>query len=332
MSSLAAVQKPEDEICPVCRLDTYMNPSMRFLINTECYHRMCESCVDRIFSQGPAKCPIYGCNMTLRKNKFKRQTFADLQVEREVDVRRRVNQVFNRRREEFDSLDEYNNYLEQVEAAIFNLVNHVQEEETEQKLNEYKAANQSAIKANATLLSQEEEKAEIMRQLEAERRLNQRLSAIEESVAEQELKKEADRKIIQDLATAKDGEADNIVKRAAAYVQRGLDLKKSSARRGPRETTSAVSFGDSALSLLNQRTRTNIADTADGAPFDPTTEEYVNEFYKVQSQYYDPFLDNVASNKQAQAAGFQVGVVYEQVLFDAFMGLGVFIEEEKKQV
>lgn len=314
----------------MCRLDTYMNPSMRFLINTECYHRMCESCVDRIFSQGPAKCPISGCDMTLRKNKFKRQTFTDLQVEREVDVRKRVAQTFNRRQEEFESLDEYNNYLEQVETAIFNLVNHVQEEETEKKLRDYRAANQSAIKANATILSQEEQRAEIIRQLEEEHRRDQRISAIEESAAEIALKRATDQKIIRDLATSTDGDADSIVKRAAASVQRGLDLKKSSARRGPRDVTPSVSLKDAALSLINRRAKPDSIDFNDDDHFDALArEEYLNNFYEVSQHYFDPFLDNIETSKQARASGFNVHMVYEQVLFEAFMGLGCSIEEEK---
>ena len=63
---------------------------MRFLINPECYHKMCESCVDRIFSQGPAPCPVAGCARTLRKQRFRLPKFEDLQIEREVDVRRRI--------------------------------------------------------------------------------------------------------------------------------------------------------------------------------------------------------------------------------------------------
>ena len=78
------------DICPVCKSSRYLNPNMRFLVNPECYHKMCESCVDRIFSQGPAPCPIAGCARTLRKQRFRRQTFEDLQIEREVDIRRRV--------------------------------------------------------------------------------------------------------------------------------------------------------------------------------------------------------------------------------------------------
>lgn len=78
------------DICPVCKSSRYLNPNMQFKVNPECYHMMCESCVDRIFSHGPAPCPIAGCARTLRKAKFRRQTFEDLAVEREVDIRRRV--------------------------------------------------------------------------------------------------------------------------------------------------------------------------------------------------------------------------------------------------
>lgn len=78
------------DICPVCKSSRYLNPSMRFLVNPECYHKMCESCVDRIFSQGPAPCPVAGCGRTLRKQRFRKQTFEDIQVEKEVDVRRRI--------------------------------------------------------------------------------------------------------------------------------------------------------------------------------------------------------------------------------------------------
>jgi len=78
------------DICPVCKSRRYLNQNMRFKINPECYHVMCESCVDRIFSRGPAPCPIAGCARTLRKGKFRKQTFEDLEVEREVDIRSRV--------------------------------------------------------------------------------------------------------------------------------------------------------------------------------------------------------------------------------------------------
>jgi CDK-activating kinase assembly factor MAT1 len=88
-SFVADSDSPAD-ICPVCKSSRYLNPNMHFKVNPECYHMMCESCVDRIFSHGPAPCPIAGCARTLRKAKFRTQTFEDLKVEREVDIRRRV--------------------------------------------------------------------------------------------------------------------------------------------------------------------------------------------------------------------------------------------------
>ena len=82
------------ESCPVCKSSRYLNSNLRFLVNPECYHKMCESCVDRIFSHGPAPCPIAGCARTLRKGKFREATFEDLKVEREVDIRRRVASMY----------------------------------------------------------------------------------------------------------------------------------------------------------------------------------------------------------------------------------------------
>lgn len=48
----------------------------------------CESCIERIFNLGPAPCPT--CGVLNRKSGFGGQTFEDLKVEEEVDIRRRV--------------------------------------------------------------------------------------------------------------------------------------------------------------------------------------------------------------------------------------------------
>ena len=48
----------------------------------------CESCIDRLFTLGPAPCPI--CNKVLRKLAFTPQTFEDLSVEKEVAIRKRI--------------------------------------------------------------------------------------------------------------------------------------------------------------------------------------------------------------------------------------------------
>jgi len=140
---MVIAQASIDDRCPVCKSDKYLNPNLKFLVNPECYHKMlvpcqasesgqadgrCETCIDRIFTLGPAPCPQ--CGRMLRKAKFRKQTFEDTLVEREVDVRRRITKLyfpfliylkdhtydrFNKRREDFRTLREYNDYLEDVE-------------------------------------------------------------------------------------------------------------------------------------------------------------------------------------------------------------------------
>lgn len=134
-----------DDKCPVCKTDRYLNPKLRLLVSP-CYHKMCESCLDRIFSLGPAPCPE--CGQKCRKYEFGVQTFQDLQVEREVDVRRRVGKLFNKTEGDFDSLRAYNNYLEEVEAILFNLIHNIDVPQTEARIAAYQTSNKSLIQAN----------------------------------------------------------------------------------------------------------------------------------------------------------------------------------------
>ena len=84
----------DEDICPVCKNSTYLQKNLRFKINTKCYHRICEGCVDRITST-QKKCPIAGCSFAARgviprRGDYRVQTFEDLAIEREVDIRKRA--------------------------------------------------------------------------------------------------------------------------------------------------------------------------------------------------------------------------------------------------
>ena len=135
-----------DDKCPQCKTDRYLNPRLRLLVSP-CYHKMCESCIDRIFSLGPAPCPE--CGKKVSKNQFTAQTFQDLGVEREVAVRRTVAKLFNRREEDFVDLKAYNDYLEEVEEITFNLIHEIDLPRTNAKLEQYQAAHRSAIASSA---------------------------------------------------------------------------------------------------------------------------------------------------------------------------------------
>jgi CDK-activating kinase assembly factor MAT1 len=146
-----------DDKCPQCKTDRYLNPKLRLLVSP-CYHKLCESCLDRIFSLGPAPCPE--CGRTCRKNQFGVQTFQDLQVEREVDIRRRVGKLFNKRETDFADLNGYNNYLEEVESITFNLINDIDKEETERRIETYRDSNRASIQNN---VRNQEAEAEMQR-------------------------------------------------------------------------------------------------------------------------------------------------------------------------
>nr|CAG4638680.1 EOG090X0BPM [Cyclestheria hislopi] len=88
-----------------------------------CGHALCESCVELLFVKGSGSCPE--CNIPLRRSNFRVQLFEDSSVDKEVDIRKRVLKDFNKRQEDFASLREYNDYLEEVETIIFNLVNNI---------------------------------------------------------------------------------------------------------------------------------------------------------------------------------------------------------------
>ncbi|KAJ3493783.1 hypothetical protein NLG97_g4511 [Lecanicillium saksenae] len=149
----------DDEACPVCKTTRYFNKDMEFRINTECYHRMCKTCVERIFKDGPNQCPYAGCHKTLRLRGFKEAYFGDLAVEREVDIRRRVAAVFNKVEDDFDSLDSYNDYLYMVECLTDDLANGTDaaRAKAEAQLADWEAKHKAEIERNRKLAKESDE-------------------------------------------------------------------------------------------------------------------------------------------------------------------------------
>ncbi|ORY55167.1 CDK-activating kinase assembly factor MAT1-domain-containing protein, partial [Leucosporidium creatinivorum] len=101
-----------EDVCPVCKTDRFLNPKLRLMVSS-CYHKMCESCMDRIFSLGPEPCPV--CHTTIRKAHFKPQRFEDLGVQKELAIRKKMARTFNKTESDFVSSSAYNAYLEEVE-------------------------------------------------------------------------------------------------------------------------------------------------------------------------------------------------------------------------
>ncbi|WFD00306.1 TFIIH/NER complex subunit [Malassezia yamatoensis] len=187
----------EDDKCPICKTDRYLSPRLRLMVSP-CYHKMCESCIDRLFTLGPAACPV--CGQVVRKQQFSAQTFQDLGVEEEVAIRRRVAKLFNRRQDDFPSLKAYNDYLEESEEITLNLVNKIDVEQTRHRLAQYEARNKAMIAA-----SQQQREQESDRQLQADEaaKLERHMRAqrvVAEQKLEQEQREEEEKQIVAALA------------------------------------------------------------------------------------------------------------------------------------
>lgn len=104
--------------CPVCKSDSYLNPGIKLYISP-CYHKMCEACLAYTFQSGQAPCPE--CGSMLRKVNYMTQTFEDLSVEKECRVRKMLRK-FVRDRECFGTEEDYNDYLEDLENRIVQIL------------------------------------------------------------------------------------------------------------------------------------------------------------------------------------------------------------------
>lgn len=314
-----------DEKCPVCKSGSYLNASLRFLVNPECYHKMCESCVDRIFSHGPAQCPIPNCGKTLRKHRFREQTFEDIQVEREVDIRRRVAAVFNRREEEFERLRDYNDYLNEVEDITFNLINNIEVDETQRRFEAYQKANEREILENASLAEQERLSFQQLQRAEKEAARQLRQAARREEEEEKRELEENRRDVLMRLASGQDAEA---VAKQGAQVTLKKRMDRTAAAERQRQLHAAAGMANGSSNLVIKGLKAKKKAESEG-PVDPFGGLAFNtQYYSLQSDYVWAGVQETKSDVLVGAGGYDVRDFTSRALCEAFAGLGVFIGEE----
>ncbi|KAK5166951.1 TFIIH/NER complex subunit [Saxophila tyrrhenica] len=315
----------QDEICPVCKSSRYLTPTLRFLINPECYHKFCESCVDRIFSHGPAPCPIPGCHKTLRKHKFRTPTFSDLQVEREVDIRKKVGAVFNRREEEFEDLRAYNDYLNEVEDITFNLINKLEVEETEKRFKAYQRAHEREITENASLAEQERASFAALQKEEREQARSRREAARREDAEEKRQLEENRRDVLNRLASGQDAES---VAKAGQQVHLKKRMDRAAAAERQRQLQAAsASNGSGNVVIKGLRAKQKQEPEASVDPFGGLSFEG-RKYYALQDDYVWAGVQETKADVLIGAGGYDVGAFTGRALCEAFAGLGVFVGDE----
>lgn len=274
--------------------------------------------MDRIFSLGPAQCPYKGCDKILRKNKFKTQIFDDVGVEKEVDIRKRVFNVFNKQLDDFDgNADEYNKYLEEVEDIVLNLDKGIDVQKTEEKLRTYEELNKQLIMTNIERNKQDLESFEQRQQFEKEMKIKKR--TLERQIEEEERMNNewAKKEIVNRLSSADD--ADDVIE----GVKNTVKLKKSSARRKLEELNRVLK--NNPYSAAN-----NSGPRKDAVPFTPFNgdRDITPKYTYNEALYNDPFIQDLKDRKDFIASGFRPDYVYKRVLTEAFMGLGCVLSDE----
>ncbi|KXJ96139.1 CDK-activating kinase assembly factor MAT1-domain-containing protein [Microdochium bolleyi] len=316
-----------DELCPICKRSKYLNPDMEFQINPECYHPMCSNCVINIFKSGPTQCPHAGCNIILRQKGFRTPWYKDLEVEREVDIRKRVNAIFNMVQDDFETLRDWNDYLQNVEDLTFNLIQGDEAERTkaEMELAAYEKKHREEIEMNK---KKGKEAEQLRKKRDADVVEASRLRRLEERDEEMRAKAEEAKigdEVMEALARGESG--------TAAEIQARIVARKK-AQVAKISGSHYASLLDGGLSIRGLKVKgkkyDDDDDEDDSGPYDPFG-GLRNEptRYVLHDSYDFPHLDDAKHNDNHRVPGYSVQEFYARALFEAFAGLGVSIGDEK---
>ncbi|KAG8126607.1 putative CDK-activating kinase assembly factor MAT1 protein [Naja naja] len=143
------------------------------MVNSHERDQSCESCVELLFVRGSGNCQE--CDTPLRKSNFRVQLFEDPAVDKEVEIRKKVLKIYNKREDDFPNLAEYNDFLEEVEEIVFNLTNNVDIEGTRKKMEIYQKENKEVIHKNKIKLVERQENEQRRLLIQKEEQMQQML-------------------------------------------------------------------------------------------------------------------------------------------------------------
>ncbi|KAJ8330670.1 TFIIH/NER complex subunit, variant 2 [Batrachochytrium dendrobatidis] len=273
----------------------------------------CESCINRLFLSGPAPCPI--CKVTLRKSNFVSQTFDDLYVEKEIQIRKKVGRYFNKRLEDFaGNLRLYNDYLEEVEEILFNMINDVDVQQTQERIERFRLENKEIIAANIAIQRSEERAAFLLLEKEKKEKLLRKEAYLNQALEEEKAKKHEQIDIINQLASAE----------SASDV---MDIvNKSKLKMAPQK---GLRFADVHIDLnMDNEDDTTVYDVLlDDGTYEPFDGLYCEPIYYAASiNYTDPMAQQFKVEGKAiqlKAGGYSASIAQQRALSSAYAGIFV---------
>lgn len=148
------------------------------LVCTVCNHQICEDCLNNRF-RSATKSTCFLCRISITRKDFISKYHEEKEIEKETANRKEAVSVFNKTKQDFHTLEEYNHYLEYVEDLVYHLNNEINTEET-------KAAIETERKEHEQLIYKNSSRYEIYLE-------NLRLNALrEDSIYDEKLKEEAE--------------------------------------------------------------------------------------------------------------------------------------------
>ncbi|KAI1171793.1 CDK-activating kinase assembly factor MAT1-domain-containing protein [Nemania sp. FL0916] len=326
------------DICPVCKRVRYLNTDMEFRINPECYHPMCSNCVTNIFKSGPAQCPYATCTKTLRLRGFRSAFFGDLAVEREVDIRRRVAAAYNMVEDDFETLRDYNDYLQLVEDLTFDLISGGDDERSaaEQKLLHREQEFRNEIERN----KRRGQEAEISRQkrdaAEAEAARQRRVEEAREEARARAEEATINAEVMEALSRGEPGSAAEIQARIVAQKRARVAaianthfpslLDAQATNSGANNNTLSIR----GLKIKNKMSEDEEDLSKPYSPFAGLGPALDPSRYHVEDAYPNPWLEAARTNQDHRVPGYNISEYVARAMFDAFAGLGVNVVDEKE--
>lgn len=215
--------------------------------------------------------------------------------------------------------------MEEVETLTFNLLNGVEVSATENKLAEYAAQNAAVISHNATLEYQESANLEARQAAEREEARLRREAARREEEDERRAREEGRKEVIEQLThgnknaveVVKESKRVELLKRRRAAQQAKLPATASGG--GP-------STKPSPFIIKGLKSATAPSPEKPYDPFGGLTDK--RSYYVLQDHYEHPWLDQARTDPHITTGGYSVKEYCARAMFEAFSGLGVFIEEE----
>lgn len=244
--------------------------------------------------------------------------FEDATVEREVDIRKRILKDFNKKEDDFATLKEYNDYLEEVETIIFNLTYNIDILNTNKKIDQFKKENRETILRNKAKLSREEMELEMLLEQEKQQEeFRKKLIVKEEMEKKKKIKSKED---MIDQLMAEEGDAKNIVETYANILQKESEESKSEIHVPVKQFSTGIKFGHG-----SQQSCVFLPKVEEGPLFSYSAPEIVingplpPEWDQVERK---GFISNVRETSvEESAGGYKSTLACMRALQEAFAGL-----------